>query len=269
MEDGSRPGDNLHTCSLVALDIKTGKLKWYYQQIPHDRWGYDVASPPVLFELKKEGKMVKAVGQASKVGWLFIHDAATGELLIRSDPWIEQDNLFALPSEAGARVVPGTIGATSWSPVALMPETNTAYIAGVYQPSVFYSVKLEPEQRQTWDSYSYFKRTNEPDWGVFSAISLNTGKILWQTKVDNPMVGGALATAGGLVFTGEGNGRFDAFDAENGELLWYYIADYGVNAPPISYAVNGKQYIAVAAGGNKVFGYKTGDEILVFALDNK
>ena len=83
------------------------------------------------------------------------------------------------------------------------------------------------------------------------------------------MVGGALATAGGLVFTGEGNGRFDAFDAENGELLWHHNADYGVNAPPISYAVNGKQYVAVAAGGSKVFGYKTGDEILVFALDDE
>ena len=269
IEDGSRPGDNLHTCSLVALDIKTGELKWYYQQTPHDRWGYDVASPPILFNLKKDGEIIRAVGQASKVGWLFIHDAATGELLTRSDPWIEQDNLFAPPSEAGARVVPGTIGATSWSPVAIMPETNTAYIAGIYQPSVFHSVKLEPQQGQPWDSYSYFKQTDEPDWGVFSALSLNTGKILWQTNVDDPMVGGALVTAGGLVFTGEGNGRFDAFDAENGKLLWHHKANYGVNAPPVSYAVNGKQYIAVAAGGNKVFGYKTGDEILVFTLDDE
>ena len=269
MEDATRPGDNLYTCSLVALDINTGQLKWHYQQVPHDRWGYDVASPPILFDLKKDGKIIRAVVQASKVGWLFIHDAATGELLIRSDPWIEQDNLFAPPSEAGSRVVPGTIGATSWSPVAIIPETNTAYIAGIYQPSVFHSVKLEPKQGQPWDSYSYFKQTDEPDWGVFSALSLNTGKILWQTKVDNPMVGGALATAGGLVFTGEGNGRFDAFDAENGKLLWHHKANYGVNAPPVSYAVNGKQYVAVAAGGNKVFDYKTGDEILVFALDDE
>ena len=153
--------------------------------------------------------------------------------------------------------------------MAIIPETNTAYIAGIYQPSMFYSVKHDPEQGQPWDSYSYFKQTDEPDWGVFSALSLNTGKILWQTKVDNPMVGGALATAGGLVFTGEGNGRFDAFDAENGKLLWHHKANYGVNAPPVSYAVNGKQYVAVAAGGNKVFGYKTGDEILVFALDDE
>ncbi|MFT5425583.1 MAG: glucose dehydrogenase [Gammaproteobacteria bacterium] len=268
MEDGSRPGDNLHACSLIALDIKTGELKWFYQQIPHDRWGYDVASPPVLFDLKIDGKTIRAVGQASKVGWLFIHDAETGELLRRSDPWVEQENLFAPPSEAGERVVPGTIGTTSWSPVAIMPDTNTAFILGVYQPSIFLSVKLEPQPDQPWDSYSYFKQTDEPDWGVFSALALDTGKILWQTKVDDPMVGGALATAGGLVFTGEGNGQFDAFDAKNGELLWQHKSEYGVNAPPVTYAINGKQYVAVAAGGNKVFGYKTGDEILVFALDN-
>ena len=81
------------------------------------------------------------------------------------------------------------------------------------------------------------------------------------------MVGGALATAGDLVFTGEGNGNFKAYDASNGEVLWQYQSQFGVNAPPVSYMVNGKQYIAVAAGGNKLFGYKTGDEVLVFSLD--
>ncbi|NIO87772.1 MAG: PQQ-binding-like beta-propeller repeat protein, partial [Candidatus Aminicenantes bacterium] len=77
MDDTTRPGDNLYTVSLVALDINTGKLKWYYQQVPHDRWGYDVASPPVLFDFVKDGKTIKAVGQASKLGWFYIHDRAT------------------------------------------------------------------------------------------------------------------------------------------------------------------------------------------------
>ncbi|MBI1731370.1 MAG: PQQ-binding-like beta-propeller repeat protein [Gammaproteobacteria bacterium] len=96
--------------------------------------------------------------------------------------------------------------------------------------------------------------------------STRTGKITWQHRVDDPMVGGALVTAGGLVFTGEGNGSFDAFDAASGRLLWQYRAGTGVNAPPITYAVGGKQYVAVAAGGNSIFGYKTGDELLVFAI---
>ena len=266
MEATSRPGDNLYTCSLVALDIDTGKLRWHYQQVPHDRWGYDVASPPVLFYYQHHGKQRKAVGQASKLGWFFIHDAATGELLKRSAPFVAQDNLFAPPTAGGTRIVPGTLGATSWSPVALAPATNTVYIAGIYQPSVFYSTKLEPRPGMPWTNYTYFTAADEPDWGIFSALSLATGKLLWQNKVAEPMVGGALATAGHLVFTGEGNGQFNAFHAVTGKLLWQYQAKYGVNAPPISYAVKGVQYVAVAAGGNALFGYETGDEILAFAL---
>lgn len=267
MEDATRPGDNLYTCSLVALDINTGKLRWYYQQIPHDRWGYDVASPPVLFDYVKNGKSIMAIGQASKLGWFFIHDRITGELLTRSEPFIKQDNLFAQPDENGVRIVPGTLGAASWSPVAFDPETNVVYIPGIYQPSVFHSIKLIPGPGRPWESYTYFKAANEPDWGVFTAISVTDGKILWQNKIEDPMVGGALVTAAGLVFTGEGNGYFDAFDANTGKQLWRFQSEYGVNAPPVSYAINGKQYIAVAAGGNKIFGYPTGDEILVFSIN--
>lgn len=267
MDDTTRPGDNLYTVSLVALDINTGKMKWYYQQVPHDRWGYDVASPPVLFDYIKDGKTFKAVGQASKLGWFYIHDRMTGELLLRSEPFIQQENLFAKPDEDGVRIVPGTLGASSWSPVAYHPEHQSVYIAGIYQPSRFYSRKLTPEPGKPWESYTFFRQTDEDDWGMLSAISVNTGKILWQQKTDEPMVGGALATAGNIVFTGEGNGSFNAYDAVTGEKLWQYKSEYGVNAPPVTYAINGKQYIAVAAGGNSLFGYKTGDEILVFSLE--
>jgi glucose dehydrogenase len=266
MDDSTRPGDNLYTVSLVALDLATGTLRWHYQQVPHDRWGYDVASPPVLFDFHRDGRVIPAVGQAGKTGWLYIHDRATGALLLRSEPFVRQENLFAPPDEDGERIVPGTLGATSWSPVALHPGLELAYIAGIHQPSEFFSRKLTPTPGRPWQSYTFFKQAQEPDHGVFTAISTRTGRIAWQRRVADPMVGGALATAGGLVFTGEGNGRFDAFDAATGELLWHYQASAGVNAPPITYAVNGRQYVAVAAGGNSLFGYATGDELLVFAL---
>lgn len=266
MDDSTRPGDNLHTISLVALDLKTGALRWHHQQVPHDRWGYDVASPPVLFDFPRDGKVVKAVGQAGKTGWFYIHDRASGELLLRSEPFIRQENLFAPPDADGERIVPGTLGATSWSPVALHPELGLAFVSGIHQPSLFYSRTLTPAPGRPWQSYTFFKQADEPDWGVFTALSLRTGKIAWQRRVDDPMVGGALATAGGLVFTGEGNGNFDAFDAADGRLLWQYRAAAGVNAPPITYALDGRQYVAVAAGGNSLFGYRTGDELLVFAL---
>ncbi len=269
MDDTTRPGDNLYTVSLVALEINTGRLRWYHQQVPHDRWGYDVASPPLLFDYRVRGKTIPAVGQASKLGWFYIHDRKTGDLLKRSDPFIRQENLFARPDAAGVRIVPGTLGATSWSPVAYHPGLHTVYVSGIHQPSLFYSRPLSPAPGRPWQSYTFFRPADEPDGGLFSAISLDSGKILWQYPVDDPMVGGALATAGGLVFTGEGNGRFNALDAETGQLLWQYQCDFGVNAPPVSYAISGIQYIAVACGGNKLFDYRTGDEILVFSLPQR
>ncbi len=269
MDDTTRPGDNLHTVSLIALDANTGEIKWHYQQVPHDRWGYDIASPPVLFDFKKDGKIIKAVGQASKLGWFYIHDRMTGELLLRSDAFIQQENLFAKPTEDGVRIVPGTLGASSWSPVAYHPELDAVFISGIYQPSLFFSRKLDPEPGKPWQSYTFFRQADEDDWGNFTAISTTTGKILWQQNIDDPMVGGSIATAGNLVFTGEGNGFFNAFNAATGERLWQYKSEFGVNAPPVSYAINGKQYIAVAAGGNSLFGYPVGDEVMVFSLESE
>ncbi|RME35783.1 MAG: pyrrolo-quinoline quinone, partial [Gammaproteobacteria bacterium] len=150
MDDSTRPGDNLHTVSLVALELATGRLRWAYQQVPHDRWGYDVASPPVLFEVEHGGRKVKAVGQASKLGWFFIHDRETGELLRRSEPFIRPENLFARPTSEGVRVVPGTLGACSWSPVAYHPGLQAVYIDGIYQPSLFFSRRLKPAPGRPW-----------------------------------------------------------------------------------------------------------------------
>jgi glucose dehydrogenase len=106
-----------------------------------------------------------------------------------------------------------------------------------------------------------------PRWGVLSAINTRlSGKIKWQVKTTEPLVGGVLATAGDLLFMGEGNGNFNAYNSETGELLWQTSASAGVNAPPVTYQVDGKQYIAVAAGGNSLFGFKQGDTVMVFAL---
>ncbi len=266
MEDSTRPGDNLNTVSLVALDINTGELKWAYQQVPHDRWGYDVASPPVLIDFVKDDKTIKAVSQASKIGWLFIHDRATGELLLRSDAFVPQENLFARPSEEGARIAPSTFGATSWSPAAYYPELNSMFIAGIYTSATFYSRKLIPEPGKPWTSFTFFKPTTDPAWGNITSIDLSTGKVQWEVKTEQPMVGGVMATAGGLLFAGEGNGNFNAYEATTGKQLWQYKSQYGVNAPPITYKLHGTQYIAVASGGSGLFQYAMGDEILVFKL---
>jgi glucose dehydrogenase len=104
-------------------------------------------------------------------------------------------------------------------------------------------------------------------WGNVTAVDYNTGRIRWQVKTPSPMIGGALATAGGLVFTGEAEGWFRAYDAQNGKILWSFFTGAGVNAPPASYAVDGKQYIVVGAGGNAAFNYKRGNDIIAFALE--
>ncbi|MCB1775287.1 MAG: PQQ-binding-like beta-propeller repeat protein [Gammaproteobacteria bacterium] len=266
MDDTTRPGDNLYTVSLVALDVHTGELRWHFQQVPHDRWGYDVASPPVLFDVVDKGRRVPAVAQASKTGWVYVHDRRNGRLIRRSAPLVEHHNLFQPPTEDGIRIVPGAIGAVSWSPTALDPATQTLFVAGIHQASDYFRRELEPTAGRPWGSFSFFKATDEPDWGTLSAVALDSGELRWQRRMQRPMVGGVLATAGGLIFTGEGTGRFGAYDTDGGDLLWFFDSPYGVNAPPISYRVGGRQFVAVAAGGNRLFGYPTGDELLVFAL---
>jgi len=266
MDGATRPGDNLYTVSLVALDLDTGALEWHHQQVPHDRWGYDVASPPVLFELPAGGKRRAVVGQAAKTGWFYVHDRDTGELLAKSAPFAPQENLFAPPTRAGVRVAPSTYGAVSWSPVALDQQRLRAYVAGTHQPAMYYTRALPPDPERPWSSYTFFKPLPEEGYGLLSAIDLESGALAWQLQTRRPLVGGVLATAGGLVFIGQGDGRFGAYDAATGRLLWQHETDAGVNAPAVTYSAGGVQYIAVAAGGNSLYGYPTGDEILAFRL---
>jgi alcohol dehydrogenase (cytochrome c) len=266
MDDSTRPGDNLYTVSLVALDVETGRLRWHHQQVPHDVWGYDVASPPLLFDLERDGRLIKAVAQAGKTGWLYVHDRATGALIFKSEPFVPQENLFAPPTRAGVRVAPGAAGGASWSPTAYNPRTGLIYVAAMHMP-MRYTVRMKAaEGGRPAQRYVVTEPTDEPRWGTLTAIEARTGRIRWQRRLEQPLVGGVLATAGNLVFTGEGSGWFDAFDAETGDLRWRFQCGAGVNAPPITYEVAGTQYVAVVAGGNPIFGFRQGDALLTFAL---
>jgi glucose dehydrogenase len=267
MNDVSRPGDNLYTVSLVALDVASGKLRWHYQQVPHDVWGYDLASPPVLFNFKRDGISIPAVGQASKAGWFYVHDRQTGELLMKSEAFVPQSNLFAKATFEGTTLYPGILGGSNWSPAAVDEASQHAYVAAIHAP-IKYTLHENPSKDgKPAIRYASSEPADLPRWGLLSSIDLSTGKIAWQQKTEQPLVGGVLATAGGLLFTGEGNGNFNAYDASNGSLLWQAGNEAGVNAPPITYVIDGVQYIAVAAGGNSIFGYKQGDSIIVYALN--
>jgi alcohol dehydrogenase (cytochrome c) len=262
----SRPGDNLYTMCLVALDVKTGKLRWYYQQVPHDEWGYDVAAPPFLLDGPNGSK---AVASASKTGWIYVHDRATGKLLERSAPLVDQKNLFAPPTPQGTVVAPGPLGAVSWPPTAY--DGRLAYVQ-VRHGATSYTVKTvpatagRPEIRYTETG----EAKGEPSFSTLTAVDLaDGGRIAWSVRSASRLSAGTLATAGGLVFSGEEDGHLDAHDARDGRVLWRFQCGAGISGPAMTYALDGKQYLAVAAGGasfTKASGFGTGDALLVFAL---
>ncbi len=266
MNDVSRPGDNLYTVSLVALDVNTGARKWHYQQVPHDLWGYDLASPPVLFNYQQHGKSIAAVGQASKTGWFYIHDRATGKLLKKSDAFVPQQNMFKKATFEGMVVYPGILGGANWSPVSVDEANQHVFVAAIHAPIKYTLHETPSKNGAPAIRYAASEPTKDPRWGLLSSIDLASGKVAWQTKTAQPLIGGVLATAGGLVFMGEGDGHFNAYNSQSGELLWQAKSEFGVNAPPITYTIDGVQYIAVASGGNSIFGYKQGDAVLVYAL---
>ncbi len=269
MNDISRPGDNLYTVSLVALDVNTGKLRWYYQQVPHDLWGYDLASPPVLLNWQHQGKTIAAVAQASKTGWLYIHDRSSGKLLMKSEAFVPQKNLFTKATKEGVVLYPGILGGANWSPIAVDEAQQMAYVAGIHAP-IRYTLHESPgKDGEPPIQYAASEPAEAERWGLLSAIDLSTGKIRWQHKTQQPLVGGMLVTQGGVVFMGEGNGNFNAYDSLTGKILWQDKAEAGVNAPAISYYIDGKQYIAVATGGNSIFGYPQGDYVRVYSLSPK
>jgi PQQ-dependent dehydrogenase (methanol/ethanol family) len=265
--DGSvRPGDNLYTNSIVALDLASGKLKWSFQELPHDVWDLDAVSPVVLVDVPDAGgKLIHAVAQAGKTGWVYVLERATGRPIRRSDAFVPQANVFAQPTATGVRMLPGANGGSEWSAPAYSPATGYLYVLGLHQP-MYYKIKHQPLQPPAFWLGGVFVGTGEPQYGLFSAVDLSTGKIAWQNRVKDPMIGGTLATAGGVVFTGTKDQRFVAFDAKNGRELWSYRAAAGVNAPPVSYAIDGQQYVAVAAGGNFQINAPRGDQVLAFAL---
>ena len=269
--DGSiRPGDNLYTNSLVAVDLDTGKYKCHFQYIAHDVWDLDAVSPVILTEVKdKNGKIVPGALHGGKTGHVYVHDRRDCSLIRFSEAMVPQENMWVLPTKAGARMLPGANGGVEWSPMAVNPDMGLAYAANLHQPMTYHVESTPYPGGKLWLGGAFKVIEGEKQYGNITAVDYNTGKIRWKVKTEQPMMGGVLATAGGLVFTGEGNGWFRAYDAANGKQLWQYQAGAGVNAPAISYSVNGTQYIAVAAGGNVQLNFKRGNSLVVFSLADK
>jgi alcohol dehydrogenase (cytochrome c) len=267
--DGSlRPGDNLYTDSLVSVDLATGKYVCHFQYIAHDLWDLDAVSPTVITRAAgKDGKPTEVILHAGKTGHLYVNDAKDCSLIRFSEAMIPQENMWTLPTAAGARMLPGANGGNEWSPIATDPNLGLAYSLNLHQPMTYQVTSSPyPGGDKLWLGGAFTVIPTEASWGKLVAVNYNTGKIQWSVKTPEPMIGGALATAGGLVFAGEANGHFKAYDAKNGAILWDFSAGAGVNAPPSTYMVGGKQYVVVGAGGNTQIDAKRGNSIIAFTL---
>lgn len=274
--DGTiRPGDNRWGDSLCAIRVADGSLAWGFQYVPHDIWDYDGGSPPVLFEMKWEGKDRKVVGLFTKLGIFYLLDRESGELLRTSEPYVPQQNMFAPLTTEGVLIAPGSAGGTNWSPGAYSPQTGLVYSANVHWPMIMKTspgLEYTPGRMFQGGNASFASVDGIERWGNVCAIDPASGKIAWKTRTDLPLFSGVLVTGGGLVFAGQSDASFDAWDARSGEHLWGYETAAGCNAAPITYELDGKQFVAVAAGGSRYVrrdrdNPPKADAIIAFALN--
>ena len=262
-----RPGDNLYTDSLVAVDLDKGTYKWHFQYIAHDVWDLDAVSPPILVDAKdKSGKTVPAVMHGGKTGHIYVHRRDNGELIRYSDAMIPQENMWVLPTPQGSRMLPGANGGVEWSPMAYSPKHHLAYALNLHQPMTYHVEAAKYPGGKLWLGGAFKVIEGERQWGRVAAVNVDTGKLAWKFDTEQPLIGGALATAGDLVFYGEGNGLFRALNAKNGKLLWQYNCGAGANAMPVAYSVKGREYVAMGCGGNTQLDFKRGNSLVVFAL---
>jgi PQQ-dependent dehydrogenase (methanol/ethanol family) len=262
-----RPGDNLYTDSLVAVNLDTGAYKCHFQYVSHDVWDLDAVSPPILVEAKnKSGQMVPAVMHGGKTGHVYVHDRKDCSLIRYSEAMIPQENMWVLPTPEGARMLPGANGGVEWSPMSFEPKHRLAIALNLHQPMTYHVEPAKYPGGKLWLGGAFKTIPSEKQWGRVSAVNVDTGKVAWKFDTDQPLIGGGLATAGGLYFFGEGNGNINALDSATGKKLWSFNCGAGANAMPVSYTVKGKQYLAMGCGGNTQLDFKRGNSLFVFAL---
>jgi alcohol dehydrogenase (cytochrome c) len=263
-----RPGDNLYTCSLVALDADTGVMRWHFQFTPHDVHDWDANQIPVLVDAELGGRPRALVVTANRNGFYYVLDRQTGEFLLATQyatqTWadgIDRKGRPVLipgkePSEKGTLVYPSLQGATNWASPAYNPETGLFYVAVREMGSVYFKtdVEYQPGRYYTGGGET---RLEEEAWGAVRALDVKTGKAVWDFRLPTPPWAGVLSTAGGLVFGGSNEGNLFALDARTGAALWQFQTGGAIRSNPISFAFEGRQHVAVAAGRG----------FFVFALD--
>jgi quinohemoprotein ethanol dehydrogenase len=298
-----RAGDNLFATSMVAVDAKTGKYRWHFQQVHHDLWDFDAPNPVVLFDIELGGRTRKAIAQASKTGWVYILDRTNGRPLIgieekpvpqeprqltaRTQPYpvgdafvpqsmtiapegtrlVNQGRIFT-PFWTDAIVAkPGQGGGANWAPSSYDPRSGYLYVCASDRTGIF---KAEEGFEMPMDGERYLGGAfGAVAWGVhgiLSALDMHTNKLVWQQAWPERCYSGSVATAGGLLFIGRGDGRFTALDSRNGARLWAFQTGAGVNAPASVFEHRGQQYVVVLSAGSAFAAATRGDSVWLFSL---
>jgi quinohemoprotein ethanol dehydrogenase len=278
-------GDNLFLCSIVALDPDTGEYRWHYQTTPGESWDYNSNMDIVLADLKIDGEDVKALLHAPKNGFFYVINRATGKL-ISAEPFADVSWASRIDLETGrpvevpgarymenaALITPGPLGAHNWPSMSFNPITGLAYIPTIHQSYRYddAELKLKEWKSPDWQSTSPteglgvaaelldYKKGASP--GSLQAWDPINQKRVWQVPLPVAWNPGTLTTAGDLVFQGSADGEFSAYDASTGNSLWKYKVGLGIAAPPITYAIDGRQYVALLVGWGSIFAALGGQE---------
>ena len=281
-------GDNLYLSSIVALKPDTGDYVWHYQVTPKDNWDYTATQQLTLADISIDGEQRKVIMQAPKNGFFYILDRVSGELLSAEKfakvTWASHIDMQTgrpvetkyadYQSNGGSYIWPSPYGAHNWQPMSFSPKTGLVYIPAQSIPHYFSGQKTVTYQLDRWNTGVDLNESRDPlSWvaGMASTDALVYGELLawdpvkqqaaWKVKHDKPANGGVLSTAGDLVFQGTGEGIFAAYDADNGDALWQYQSDSAVLAGPMTYELDGEQYIAVAQGSGGTVMLTIGDNL--------
>ncbi|HUQ53526.1 MAG TPA: PQQ-binding-like beta-propeller repeat protein [Gammaproteobacteria bacterium] len=302
-----RPGDNLFSVSMVAIEAKTGKYRWHFQQVHHDLWDYDSPNPVVLFDATVDGRLRKGIVEIGKTGYVYILDRETGKPLVGIDEVAvpqepRQATAATQPIPRGDEVIPHAIdiepegfkltnngriftpfwdkpvvvkplatGGVNWPPSSYDPTTNLFYVCATDGAAAYSTKEGGVEWAIPTPGGRYFggdyTRSQVPRRGVIAAVDVRTNKLAWQQQWGEMCYAGSTVTGGGLLFLGRNDGRLTAHDKSNGALLWEYQTDAGIHAAVSTFERNGQQYIVALSAGSFFPGTTRGDSVYLFALD--
>jgi alcohol dehydrogenase (cytochrome c) len=260
----SRPGDNLYTACVLAIDPDTGKLKWYFQFTPHDVYDYDANETPVLADVQEEGSVHHLLLQANRNGFFYVLDRSNGKFL-RATPFVQQLNWATgidasgrprlsgrVPTKEGTYICPGILGATNWFSPSYNENTKLFYVMALENCENFFAKPKPFQQGETFYGTGTKLPPDQHYQKVLLALSPSDGKQVWrypQAGSGNSF-GGTLSTAGGLIFFGDDADSFEAVDAETGRALWHFNTGQSFSASPMTYAIDAVQYVAICAGSD-------------------